>query len=81
MLAACRIQPAVRDWLLFGHRSAEPGHDRVLQALDAAPLLALDMRLGEGSGALTALPLLRLACALHGEMATFTEAGVAGSRS
>jgi len=79
MLAACRIQPAVRDWLLFGHRSAEPGHDRVLQALDAAPLLALNMRLGEASGALAALPLLRLACALHGEMATFTEAGVAGS--
>ncbi len=80
MLAACRIQPAVRDWLLFGHRSAEPGHDRVLQALDATPLLALNMHLGEGSGALIALPLLRLACALHGEMATFSEAGVAGSQ-
>lgn len=79
VLAACRIQPAVRDWLLFGHRSAEPGHERVLRALDAAPLLALNMRLGEASGALTALPLLRLACALHGEMATFSEAGVAGS--
>lgn len=81
MLAACRMQPAVRDWLLFAHRSAEPGHDRLLQALDAQPLLTLDMRLGEGSGALMALPLLRLACALHDEMATFTEAGVAGSRS
>ncbi len=81
MLAACRIRPAVREWLLFAHRSAEPGHGRLLQALDAQPLLVLDMRLGEGSGALTALPLLRLACALHGEMATFTEAGVAGSRS
>ena len=81
MLAACRVQPAVRDWLLFGHRSAEPGHERVLQALDAEPLLALDLRLGEASGALTALPLLRLACALHGEMATFAEADVAGSRS
>ncbi len=80
MLAACRIQPAVRDWLLFGHRSAEPGHGRVLQALDATPLLALNMHLGEGSGALIALPLLRLACALHGEMATFSEAGVAGSQ-
>lgn len=80
VLAACRIQPAVRDWLLFGHRSAEPGHERVLRALDAAPLLALNMRLGEASGALTALPLLRLACALHGEMATFSEAGIAGSQ-
>lgn len=79
MLAACRIQPAVRHWLLFGHRSAEPGHARLLQALDAEPLLALDLRLGEGSGALAALPLLRLACALHGEMATFAETGVAGN--
>ena len=79
MLAACRIQPAVRDWLLFGHRSAEAGHERLLRALDAAPLLALDLRLGEASGALAALPLLHLACALHGEMATFSQAGVAGS--
>jgi len=79
MLVACRVQPAVRDWLLFGHRSAEPGHERVLQALDAAPLLALDLRLGEASGALAALPVLRLACALHGEMATFSQAGVAGN--
>lgn len=81
MLVACRIQPAVRDWLLFAHRSAEPGHGRLLQALTAEPLLALDLRLGEGSGALAALPLLRLACALHAEMATFAQAGVAGSRS
>lgn len=77
VLAACRIQPAVRDWLLFAHRSAEPGHARLLQALNAEPLLALDMRLGEASGALSALPLLRLACALHDEMATFCEAGIA----
>lgn len=78
MLTACRIQPQVRDWLLFSHRSAEPGHARLLQALDADPLLALDLRLGEGSGALAALPLLRLACALHNGMATFDEAGMAG---
>jgi nicotinate-nucleotide--dimethylbenzimidazole phosphoribosyltransferase len=48
----------------------------LLDALDARPLLELDMRLGEGSGAAVALPLLRLACALHGGMATFAEAGV-----
>jgi nicotinate-nucleotide--dimethylbenzimidazole phosphoribosyltransferase len=78
VLAAVRIQPGVRDWLLFAHRSAEPGHARLLAALEAAPLLALDMRLGEGSGALAALPLLRLACAAHAGMATFDEAGVAG---
>ena len=75
-LAAVRIQPDVRDWLLFAHASAEPGHRRVLAALDAEPLLQLGMRLGEGSGAATAVPLLQLACALHNNMATFAEAGV-----
>ncbi|MDP2832044.1 MAG: nicotinate-nucleotide--dimethylbenzimidazole phosphoribosyltransferase [Pseudomonadota bacterium] len=80
-LAACRMNPGVRDWLLFAHASAEPGHVRLLAALDAEPLLRLEMRLGEGSGAATALPLLRLACELHGGMATFAEAGVsAGTR-
>ncbi|PJK06250.1 nicotinate-nucleotide--dimethylbenzimidazole phosphoribosyltransferase [Lysobacteraceae bacterium NML95-0200] len=75
-LVAVHIQPKVRDWLLFSHRSKEQGHGRLLQALAAEPLLDLDLRLGEGSGAATALPLLRLACALHGQMATFAEAGV-----
>lgn len=77
-LAAVRIQPGVRDWLLFSHRSAERGHARLLEALRAEPLLQLDLRLGEGSGAALALPLLRLACALHNRMATFAEAAVAG---
>ncbi len=77
-LAACRMNPGVRDWLLFAHASAEPGHHRLLTALEARPLLHLEMRLGEGSGAATALPLLRLACELHGGMATFAEAGVSG---
>jgi len=75
-LSAVRIQPGVRDWLLFAHVSAEPGHQRVLDALGAQPLLQLGMRLGEGSGAATAVPLLKLACALHNNMATFAEAGV-----
>jgi nicotinate-nucleotide--dimethylbenzimidazole phosphoribosyltransferase len=48
----------------------------VLEALDAQPLLDLDLRLGEGSGAALALPILRLACALHNGMATFAEAAV-----
>jgi len=69
-------QPALRDWLLFAHRSAEPGHARVLEALDAKPLLDLGMRLGEGSGAAVAVPLLRAACALHNNMASFSDAGV-----
>lgn len=75
-LAATRIQPDVRHWMLFAHHSAEQGHSRVLDGMDALPLLSLQMRLGEGSGAAIALPLLQQACTLHGEMATFAEAGV-----
>ncbi|WP_150305273.1 nicotinate-nucleotide--dimethylbenzimidazole phosphoribosyltransferase [Pseudomonas saliphila] len=75
-LCAVRLNPSCRPWLLFAHRSAEPGHDAVLAALAARPLLDLGMRLGEASGAAIALPLLRLACNLHNEMATFDEAAV-----
>lgn len=75
-LAAERICPGTAIWLIYAHASAEPGHARVLAALEAKPLLSLDMRLGEGSGAAVAVPLLRMACALHGGMATFDEAGV-----
>ncbi|MFP5304792.1 MAG: nicotinate-nucleotide--dimethylbenzimidazole phosphoribosyltransferase, partial [Gammaproteobacteria bacterium] len=78
-LAACRIAPGTRDWLLFAHRSAEPGHAALLEALDARGLLDLDLRLGEGSGAAVAVPLLRMACALHAGMATFAQAGVASA--
>jgi len=76
-LVATRLNPECREWLLFGHRGAEPGHRHVLQSLGAEPLLDLGLRLGEGSGAALAVPLLRLACALHGQMATFAEAAVA----
>ncbi|WP_434772302.1 nicotinate-nucleotide--dimethylbenzimidazole phosphoribosyltransferase [Pseudomonas entomophila] len=76
-LLAVRLNPACRPWLLFAHQGAEPGHRQVLEALDAEPLLALGLRLGEGSGAALAVPLLRLACALHADMATFAEAAVA----
>lgn len=75
-LLAVRIQPGVADWLIYAHRSAEPGHLLMLEALQADPLLNLGMRLGEGSGAAVAVSLLQLACALHGGMATFAEAGV-----
>jgi nicotinate-nucleotide--dimethylbenzimidazole phosphoribosyltransferase len=75
-LMAERLCPGAVQWMLFSHASAEPGHRAVLQALEAEPLLDLGMRLGEGSGAASAVPLLRLACALHNEMATFAEAGV-----
>lgn len=75
-LVATRLQPGTAQWLLYSHASAEPGHAAVLAALQAQPLLDLDMRLGEGSGAAIAIPLLRLACALHNDMATFAEAQV-----
>ncbi|MBW8369726.1 MAG: nicotinate-nucleotide--dimethylbenzimidazole phosphoribosyltransferase [Thiobacillus sp.] len=78
-LLAVRLNPGARDWMLFAHVSAESGHAAILRALDAQPLLALDMRLGEASGAAAAIPLLRLACALHAGMATFAEAGVANN--
>lgn len=76
-LVAVRLNPACRPWLLFGHRGAEPGHRHVLETLGAEPLLDLGLRLGEGSGAALAVPLLRLACDLYGQMATFAEAAVA----
>ncbi|MGH8583633.1 MAG: nicotinate-nucleotide--dimethylbenzimidazole phosphoribosyltransferase [Gammaproteobacteria bacterium] len=75
-LTAARLCPPALEWFLFAHTSAEPGHREVLAAMHAEPLLEFGMRLGEGSGAATAVPLLRLACALHNGMATFTDAGV-----
>ncbi len=75
-LLADRIRPGTRDWMLLGHRSAEPGHHRIVAALGDDPLLEFNMRLGEGSGAASAVPLMRLACAIHNRMATFASAGV-----
>ena len=75
-LVATRLNEGIRDWVCFAHRSNERGHSRVLDAMDARPLLDLGMRLGEASGAAVAVPLLRMACALHREMATFDQAGV-----
>ena len=76
VLVAVRLRPELARWLFYAHCSAEPGHRRLLEALDAKPLLDLEMRLGEGSGAAIALPILRAAAALHTRMATFDEAGV-----
>jgi nicotinate-nucleotide--dimethylbenzimidazole phosphoribosyltransferase len=78
---AVAINSTVRPWLVFSHQSAEIGHQRVLQALDAEPLLKLDMRLGEGSGAAIAVPLIRMACAMHSQMASFEAAGVSAEQS
>ena len=78
-LAAARLCPGAEKWFLFSHASAEPGHRVILDALNVQPLLDLGMRLGEGSGAAIAVPLLRLACALHNDMATFAEADVSNN--
>jgi nicotinate-nucleotide--dimethylbenzimidazole phosphoribosyltransferase len=75
-LIATRLCPDAAEWMLFSHTSAEPGHQYILQALQAKPLLNIGMRLGEGSGAASCVPLLRLACTLHNEMSTFAEANV-----
>ncbi|MCK2182491.1 nicotinate-nucleotide--dimethylbenzimidazole phosphoribosyltransferase [Halomonas getboli] len=75
-LTACRLAPALRPYLIFGHRSREPGHAHALAALDAEPLLAMELCLGEGSGAALAYPLLEAATAMLAEMATFDAAGV-----
>jgi nicotinate-nucleotide--dimethylbenzimidazole phosphoribosyltransferase len=78
-LSAMRIDPAVPDVLIASHRSPEPGHAVVLEALGLEPLLDLELRLGEGSGAALALPLLRASVAILEEMATFDDAGVTDS--
>ena len=70
--------PRLLDHCLVGHVSREPGHARLLDALGKTPVLALDMALGEGSGAALALGILRAALACHNGMSTFAEAGVAG---
>ena len=75
-LVACRLKPALRDYLFAGHRSAEPAHGRVLTELGLEPLLDLRLRLGEASGAALALPLIGLVARLHHEMSRFDEAGV-----
>ncbi len=75
-LVAYCLCPAVRAYLLAGHVSVEQGHQAILTYLDLVPLLNLNLRLGEGSGAVLAMHLIEAAVRTHGEMATFTEAGV-----
>lgn len=74
-----RSNPAINAHCLAAHGSAEAGHARLLHALGLKPLLQLDMRLGEGSGAAVAAQIVRSALAAHAQMATFAEAAVAGA--
>ncbi|HET6505658.1 MAG TPA: nicotinate-nucleotide--dimethylbenzimidazole phosphoribosyltransferase [Baekduia sp.] len=76
---AAELAPELKPRLLAGHRSVEPAHEHLLSRLGLRPLVELDLRLGEGSGAATALLLVNAACRLHDGMATFAEAGVAGA--
>jgi nicotinate-nucleotide--dimethylbenzimidazole phosphoribosyltransferase len=76
LLVAARIAPAVTDYCVYSHCSDEAGHRRQLDWLGSKPLLDLGLRLGEGTGAALALPLLRAACAFLNEMASFESAGV-----
>jgi nicotinate-nucleotide--dimethylbenzimidazole phosphoribosyltransferase len=79
-LVACRLAPLLSEHLVASHLSPEPGHRLVLDALGLRPLLDLDLRLGEGTGAVLALPLLRASLALLTDMATFDHAGVSDAR-
>jgi nicotinate-nucleotide--dimethylbenzimidazole phosphoribosyltransferase len=76
-LVAVHMAPAVRPWLFASHRSSEPGHAVILEALGIRPVLQLDMRLGEGTGAALAMEIMDAACDVMSGMATFAEAGVA----
>jgi nicotinate-nucleotide--dimethylbenzimidazole phosphoribosyltransferase len=73
---ACALAPAARDALFAGHLSQEPGHRALLEFMEVKPILKLDMRLGEGTGAVLTFPLIESAIRVYNEMATFASAGV-----
>ncbi|MFN8089557.1 MAG: nicotinate-nucleotide--dimethylbenzimidazole phosphoribosyltransferase [Mycobacterium sp.] len=77
-LVADMLAPGARAWWRAGHRSTEPAHTLALARLDLDPIVDLGLRLGEGTGAAVALPVLRAAVAVLGSMATFEDAGVSG---
>lgn len=80
-LVALKLDPSLADFLVWSHRSAEPGAARLLQSLGAEPLLDLGLRLGEGSGAALAAVMAKTALHLHNNMATFESAAVSGKSS
>ena len=81
LLVAERLAPGVAQYAIFAHHSVEPGHAHLLKLLNAEPLLNMSMRLGEGSGAALAYPLLQSACAIINEMASFSDAGISEQNS
>lgn len=78
-LIACTIEPFVRDYIICAHRSMEPGHRAMQEKLGCKPLLDLNLRLGEGTGAALAMNLVEAAVAILTEITTFEEAAVAGA--
>ena len=76
LLTAARLVPGAVDFCFAGHRSTEPAARVILDTLGLEPILDLELRLGEGSGACLALPVLEAAARIIGEMATFDAAGV-----
>lgn len=76
VLAAVHIDPRALPYMFASHRSVEPGHGRILRWLGREPLFDLDLRLGEGTGAVLAMPMMEAAARILDEMATFEEAGV-----
>ena len=75
-MMAQAMSPHLRDYLFYSHLSAESGHARMLEFLGGQPLLSLDMRLGEGTGAALGINLIETAVRVYREMATFTEASI-----
>jgi nicotinate-nucleotide--dimethylbenzimidazole phosphoribosyltransferase len=77
---AFAIEPRARGYFFAGHQSEEPGHKVLLEYIGLKPILSLNMRLGEGTGAVLAFPMIESAICLYNEMATFTSAGVSGAK-
>lgn len=79
-MIACKLEPFVRDYIICAHCSVEPGHRALLETLQKKPLLDLNLRLGEGTGAALAMNIIEASSAILGQVATFTEAGVSEGR-
>jgi nicotinate-nucleotide--dimethylbenzimidazole phosphoribosyltransferase len=77
---AFAMEPRVRGYLFAGHQSEEPGHRVLLEYIGLKPILSLNMRLGEGTGAVLAMPIIESAMCLYNEMATFASAGVSEAK-
>jgi len=78
-LIACKLEPFVRDYIICAHRSVEQGHAVMQEKLGCKPLLDLNLRLGEGTGAVLAMNVVEAAVAVLTEVATFADAGVTGT--